>query len=244
MISAGSVQAGFVSLKSVRLHLFALGACFCLGALAQGVNPLALGALASGAPTGPAYGTAGGGAAVPGIPVLRSVDIPAAGLPGTAPLAGRAGEGAGGLAVQPYGSVLDQVRPNDFQRFVLETSGYKLPLFGISFFDNVQYSQRFAATPSGAAPSAAPAGMGFAALDNAPVSGEYLLGVGDQLVIRGWGSIDLDVRTAIDRNGVVNIPRVGAVPLAGVKAAQAEGVLTKAIGKYYKDFQISVTLAG
>ena len=158
MISAGSVQAGFVSLKSVRLHLFALGAWFCLGALAQGVNPLALGALASGTPTGPAYGSTGGGTAVPGIPVLRSADIPAAGLPGTAPLAGRAGEGAGGLAAQPYASVLDQVRPNDFQRFVLETSGYKLPLFGISFFDNVQYAQRFNATPSGAAPSATPPG--------------------------------------------------------------------------------------
>jgi protein involved in polysaccharide export with SLBB domain len=68
--------------------------------------------------------------------------------------------------------------------------------------------------------------------------------VGDQLVIRGWGSIDLEVRTAIDRNGSVNIPKVGAVPLAGVKAAQAESVLRQAVAKYYKDFQISVTLAG
>ena len=124
---------------------------------------------------------------------------------------------------------------------------YKLPLFGLSFFDNVQYSQRATLNPMagvGAVQGAVPGGLGFAALDNAPVSGDYLLGVGDQLVIRGWGSIDLDVRTAIDRNGSVNIPRVGAVPLAGVKAAQAESVLTKAIAKYYKDFSVSVTLAG
>lgn len=119
---------------------------------------------------------------------------------------------------------------------MLETSGYKLPLYGQSFFENVQYSQRLSSNAVG--------GLGFAPLDNAPVSGDYLLGVGDQLIVRGWGSIDLEVRAAIDRNGAITLPRVGAVPLAGVKAAQAEGVLRNAIGKYYKDFQVSVTLAG
>jgi protein involved in polysaccharide export with SLBB domain len=143
---------------------------------------------------------------------------------------------AGVTGVNPNASVLDAPRPNEFQRYVLETAGYKLPLFGLSFFDNVQFSQRASANPLG--------GLGFAALDQAPVSGDYLLGVGDQLIIRGWGAIDLDVRASIDRNGAINIPRVGAVPLAGVKAAQAESVLRQAIAKYYKDFQISVTLAG
>ena len=216
----------------------------------------------TGAPSMGGLGPVGTGApsssvsvgAMPGIPVIRSNEpgSPTAGpqaplgapavnpnlnMPGTPAGAGVQVPGAlGAPGVNPFAAVLEAPRPNEFQRYVLETSGYKLPLFGLSFFDNVQFSQRATASPLG--------GLGFAAIDQAPVSGDYLLGVGDQLIIRGWGAIDLDVRASIDRNGAVNIPRVGAVPLAGVKAAQAESVLRQAIAKYYKDFQLSVTLAG
>ena len=153
------------------------------------------------------------------------------------------------LLMQP-----EPLKPNEFQKFVLETSGYKLPLYGQQFFDNVQANQRALqrqqsnlqspqTTPQAGGPAVLPGiASGFAPVDNAPVSGDYLLGPGDQVVIRGWGSLDIDVRTQIDRNGAVNLPRVGSVTLAGVKAAQAEGVLRNAVGKYFKDFQLSVTL--
>ena len=133
----------------------------------------------------------------------------------------------------PFGAyapqVVEPLKPNDFQKFVLETTGFKLPLYGQSFFENVQSGQRQGGNP-------------FAPVDNAPVTSDYPLGPGDQVIIRGWGSLDIDVRTSIDRNGMVTLPRVGAVQLAGVKAGQAEGVLRNAVGKYYKDFQLSVTL--
>ena len=61
-------------------------------------------------------------------------------------------------------------------------------------------------------------------------------------LIRGWGSQEIDVRAVVDRNGMINIPKVGAVSVAGVKFAQAEGVIKSAVGKYYKDFQLSVTM--
>lgn len=153
------------------------------------------------------------------------------------------------LLLQP-----EPLKPNEFQKFVLETAGYKLPLYGQQFFDNVQANQRAMqlqqsnmqspqGSPQPGGPAVLPAiASGFAPIDNAPVSGDYLLGPGDQVVIRGWGSLDIDVRTQIDRNGAVNLPRVGAITLAGVKAAQAEGVLRNAVGKYFKDFQLSVTL--
>lgn len=112
--------------------------------------------------------------------------------------------------------------PNEFQKFVLESTGQALPLFGARFFDT---------TPDGFAPQA-----------SAPVAGDYGLGPGDELQIRGWGSVDIDVRATIDRNGQIHIPRVGAVSLAGVRAADAERVIREAVGRYYKDFQLSVTL--
>ena len=130
---------------------------------------------------------------------------------------------------------MEPLKPNDFQKFVLETAGYKLPLYGQGFFENLQFVQRNQLQNQ---PGPSP----FAPTESSPVSADYPLGPGDQVLIRGWGSLDIDVRAVIDRNGMVLIPRVGAVSLAGVKFAQAEGVLRAAVAKNFKDFQLSVTM--
>jgi protein involved in polysaccharide export with SLBB domain len=141
---------------------------------------------------------------VGGVPSLRTIDGPLSSSPQQA----------------QQQQALEPLKPNDFQRFVLETAGYKLPLYGQDFFDNLPFNP----------------------VNNAPVSGDYPLGPGDQVLVRGWGSLDIDARLVVDRNGMVSIPRVGSVPLAGVKANQAEGVIRTAVGKYYKGFELSVTL--
>lgn len=109
---------------------------------------------------------------------------------------------------------------NEFQRFIAESSGQQLPLFGAEFFAN--------------APNT------FAPVGNAPVPSDYVLGVGDELLIRGWGSIDIDYRVKIDRNGLISIPTVGSVVLAGVPASQAEAIVRGAIGRLYKGVTVSV----
>ena len=147
-------------------------------------------------------GGLGGLGGLGGIPNLRTVDAPLS------------------SAQQPQPQTLEPLKPNDFQRFVLETAGYKLPLYGQDFFDNLPFNP----------------------VNNAPVSGDYPLGPGDQVLVRGWGSLDIDARLVVDRNGMVSIPRVGSVALAGVKANQAEGVIRTAVSKYYKGFELSVTL--
>ena len=130
---------------------------------------------------------------------------------------------------------LEPLKPNDFQKFVLETAGFKLPLHGQAFFENLQFVQRNQLNNQ-------PVSTPFAPLESSPVSPDYFLGPGDQVLIRGWGSLEIDVRAVVDRNGMVNIPKVGAVSLAGVKFAQAEGVVKAAVAKFYKDFQLSVTI--
>lgn len=146
----------------------------------------------------------GGVSGVVGVPSLRTMD---------GPLSPSAQQPQQQQALAP-------LKPNDFQRFVLETAGYKLPLHGQDFFDNLPFNP----------------------VNNAPVSGDYPLGPGDQVLVRGWGSLDIDARLVVDRNGMVSIPRVGSVALAGVKANQAEGVIRTTVGKYYKGFELSVTL--
>ena len=128
-------------------------------------------------------------------------------------------------ALQPAAPELRPQRPlppNDFQRFVLETSGQALPLFGAAFFSSNNNTH--------------------APQSNVPVSPDYRVGPGDELQIRGWGSVDIDVRAVVDRNGAIHIPRVGTVNMAGIRSAQAEDVIRAAVGKYYRDFQLSVTL--
>ena len=130
---------------------------------------------------------------------------------------------------------LDPLKPNDFQQFVLQTTGQRLPLFGFQFFENINASQAQAV-------GAMQTTNAFAPAEGTAVSPDYPLGAGDQLIIRAWGSIDVDVKVTIDRNGQIVIPKVGSVPMAGVKVSQSEAVIKQALAKNYKGFEVNVTL--
>jgi protein involved in polysaccharide export with SLBB domain len=60
-------------------------------------------------------------------------------------------------------------------------------------------------------------------------------------MIRGWGTIDIDYRATIDRNGTISIPTIGTVSLASVKAGDAESVIRAAVGRLYKGVTVNVT---
>lgn len=115
---------------------------------------------------------------------------------------------------------LQRRNPSEFEKFVAENLGKPLPVFGSEFFDG--------------APST------FAPVQNTPVPAEYTLGPGDEVLIRGWGTIDVDYRATIDRNGLVTIPTIGPVVLGGVKAGDAEGVVQQVVNKMYKGVNLSV----
>ena len=112
-------------------------------------------------------------------------------------------------------------QPSEFQKFVADNTGKMLPIFGSEFFAN---------TPST-----------FAPVSNTPVPSEYPLGPGDELMIRGWGTIDIDYRATIVRNGTIAIPTIGNVALAGVKAGEAQNVVRAAVGRLYKGVTVNVT---
>ena len=126
-------------------------------------------------PLGPAAATMGGtGLGAAGIaggnlsaPNIRAADTPTE----AARLTNRA------LA-------LDPLKPNDFQQFVLQTTGQRLPLFGFQFFENINASQAQAV-------GAMQTTNAFAPAEGTAVSPDYPLGAGDQLIIRAWGSIDV-----------------------------------------------------
>src|SRR6185437_4907013 len=82
----------------------------------------------------------------------------------------------------------------------------------------------------------------FRSLDNVPVSADYTIGPGDEIVTRAWGSIDVDYRSTVDRNGMLNLPKVGSFNVAGVKASDLERNLRAQLGRLYNNFDLSVSL--
>lgn len=110
----------------------------------------------------------------------------------------------------------------EFQDFVASSLGYKLPVFGKNLFRNV--------------PST------FAPLDRVPVTPDYIIGPGDELLIRGWGQIDINYRAVVDRTGAIYIPRIGAVSVAGLRYADLNDALKRDIGRVFKNFDLNVTL--
>lgn len=110
----------------------------------------------------------------------------------------------------------------EFQQFVASSLGKRLPIFGQNLFRNV--------------PST------FAPLDRVPVTPDYLIGPGDELLIRSWGQIDINYRAVVDRTGSIYLPRVGAISVAGLRYDQLNDALKSAIGRVFKNFELSVTL--
>ena len=112
--------------------------------------------------------------------------------------------------------------PTEFQKFVEQATGERLPIFGRKLFNQV--------------PST------FAPADRVPVTPGYALGPGDQVAIRAWGAIDLNVSPVVDRSGAIYIPHVGEVTVAGIQFAQLQDYLKTAIGRVYRNFDLSVSM--
>src|SRR3954469_14673823 len=110
---------------------------------------------------------------------------------------------------------------NEFQQLISSSSGHVLPLFGQNLFD---------------APST------FAPVENIPVTGDYVIGPGDELLIRAWGQIEVDFRAPVNRNGMINIPRVGSIPVAGVRYQDLTNHVRTAVSRNFRNFELMVTM--
>lgn len=154
-----------------------------------------------------------------------SIAPPATTLPSLnrAPARNRSPE-AGGAQSAPPSNIGNIGGPatqsTEYQRFVLENTGHRLPLYGYNLFS----------------------GTAFPSLQNVPVPADYVIGPGDEIVLKLWGAVDADLRLLVDRNGQVTIPRVGTMNIAGTKASQLDSVLRGQIARVYNNFQISATL--
>ncbi len=82
----------------------------------------------------------------------------------------------------------------------------------------------------------------FAPLDNVPVTPDYVLGPGDELLIRGWGQVDIDVTATVGRNGAIFIPKVGNLNVGGLRYQDVVPQVKAAVGRIYKNFDLTVSM--
>lgn len=111
---------------------------------------------------------------------------------------------------------------SEFQVFVSATTGKDLPLFGYSLFRQGPTT--------------------FAPLDQVAATSDYIVGPGDQILIRAWGQIDIDYRATVDRTGNIYIPRVGNIRVAGLKYEQLQPYLNAQIRRVFNNFDLNVTM--
>ena len=65
----------------------------------------------------------------------------------------------------------------------------------------------------------------FAPVEDIPVGPDYVLGPGDDLLIRVWGSMDYAFLQNVDRNGEISLPNVGPVRVWGMTFKDAAGLI-------------------
>jgi len=154
------------------------------------------------------------GAGLPAFPGMAPGNLPA-GLLGTSPNAAQAAPGAPVLTttLPPLGS-------NQFRSFVQETTGQTLPLYGYNLFGN----------------------NSFPAVGDVPVPANYMIGPGDEINLRIWGTIDLALNLTVDRHGQITVPRAGPLTVAGIRSDQLEARLKNHIARVFKNFELNATL--
>jgi protein involved in polysaccharide export with SLBB domain len=82
----------------------------------------------------------------------------------------------------------------------------------------------------------------LATMDSLPVGNDYILGPGDTLNLNIWGAINSRRELTVDRNGEIMIPNVGMIKVWGLTYEQGRDAINKAIGRYYKNYEMSLTL--
>ena len=112
--------------------------------------------------------------------------------------------------------------PTEFQLLIANSIGKTLPIYGASLFRNP--------------PST------FAPLSLVPVTPDYVIGPGDELLVQVWGQLTLDGRFTVDRSGSIYIPQVGTVHVAGLSFAQMHDFLKSQMGRVFRNFDLNVNM--
>jgi protein involved in polysaccharide export with SLBB domain len=82
----------------------------------------------------------------------------------------------------------------------------------------------------------------FLPVQTVPVGPDYVIGPGDTIKVIIWGSVEGEYNLTVNRNGQVDIPKVGVVQVSGLTYRQLRKVMDREFARQYTNFQMNVTL--
>jgi protein involved in polysaccharide export with SLBB domain len=127
----------------------------------------------------------------------------------------RAGEQSRLYAAQPQPLT-------EFQILVAGSVGHIVPIYGADLFADVPET--------------------FAPVQRIPVTPDYMIGPGDEILIRAWGQINQNLELTVDRSGSIYIPQVGSVRVAGLPFSQLQDFLKSHYAYVFRNFDLNVNL--
>jgi protein involved in polysaccharide export with SLBB domain len=76
-----------------------------------------------------------------------------------------------------------------------------------------------------------------------PIGPDYIVGVGDGLVINLWGGVSETFSRTVDRGGQIVLPDAGTVIVAGLSLERAQGLIQGRLGQQFRDAKVAITIA-
>jgi protein involved in polysaccharide export with SLBB domain len=110
----------------------------------------------------------------------------------------------------------------EFQMLVAGSVGRIVPVYGADLFSDIPDT--------------------FAPVQRLPVTPDYEIGPGDELLIRTWGQVTQNLHLTVDRSGSIFIPQVGEVRVAGLQFKQLEAFLKERFDRVYRNYDMNVNL--
>ena len=110
----------------------------------------------------------------------------------------------------------------EFQMLVAGSIGRIVPVYGAELFANVPDT--------------------FAPVQRLPVMPDYVIGPGDELLIRTWGQVTQNLHLTVDRSGSVYIPQVGEFRVAGLQFRQLQDFFKARFDRVYRNYELNVNL--
>jgi len=107
-----------------------------------------------------------------------------------------------------------------FQRFVHDATGKAVPLYGYNLFDRSR----------------------FPSLTDVPVPANYVVGPGDEIDLKIWGTVDVAMRLPVDRNGQITVPKLGPITVAGTASSELDAHLKKQVSRVFANFELSASI--
>ncbi len=79
----------------------------------------------------------------------------------------------------------------------------------------------------------------FSPAQNIPVPSNYVIGPGDELRVQSWGAVNALMNAKVKPDGSIFVPKLGVVPVTGVRAGELDGYMKKRLGKIYRNFDLT-----